>query len=148
MQHEEGLHLGPIIEHGTVHHLLAPVGIVLEVLVVCGDDTVCSAFDELMEHGFGQGTADLRFRTAAELVDKEQRVRRTVLHHHLHVQQVRGVGRKVVLNALFVTDIYHHIAEDSRRGILAYGDGHTALEHILKQADGLQTDGLSSGVRS
>ena len=54
-----------------------------------------------------------------------------VLNHLLHVHQVRGVGREVVLNALLVADIYHDVAEDAAGGTVAHGYTQSALKHIF-----------------
>ncbi len=70
------------------------------------------------------------------------------LHHILHVQEVGRVGTQVVLQTLFVTDVYHDVLEDTRLGTLAHRDAQSALQHILKQSYGLQTYRLTSGVRT
>jgi len=58
------------------------------------------------------------------------------------------VGTQVVFDALFVTDVNEYAAEDSGMAPFVYGNEQTALEHVLQEADGLQADRLSTGVRS
>ena len=100
LEHEEGLHLGAVVEHGAIGHVGTALGEVLEVLIVGGDDAAGVAVDELAKDGFGEGAADLRFGAATEFVDEEEAARGAVFHHRLHVEQVGGVGGEIVLEAL------------------------------------------------
>ena len=42
-------------------------------------------------------------------------------------------GTQVVLQTLFVTDVYHDVLENTCLGTLAHRDAQSALQHILKQ---------------
>ena len=57
-----------------------------------------------------------------------------------------GVGGEVVLETLLVADVDEDVVEDTGAGVFAGGDGKSALEHVLEQADGFETDGLAAGV--
>ena len=120
----------------------------LQVLVVGGDDAVRLLLAELVEHCFGDGTANARFGTCTKLIYQYDGVAIGCLHHVLHVQEVRRVGTQVVLQTLFVTDVYHDVLENTCLGALAHRDAQSALQHILKQTYGLETYGFTSGVRS
>ena len=146
LEHEEGLHLGAVVEHGAIGHVGTALGEVLEVLIVGGDDAAGVAVDELAKDGFGEGAADLGFGAATEFVDEEEAARGAVFHHRLHVEEVGGVGRKVVLETLLVADVDEDVVEDAGAGVFSGGDGKSALEHVLEQSDGFETDGLAAGV--
>lgn len=146
LEHEEGLHLGAVVEHGAIGHVGTALGEVLEILIVGGDDAAGVAVDELAKDGFGEGAADLGFGAATEFVDEEEAARGAVFHHRLHVEQVGGVGRKVVLETLLVADVDEDVVEDTGARVFSGGDGKSALEHVLEQSDGFETDGLTPGV--
>ena len=129
-----------VVEHGSVDHALVAVGKMLQVLVVGGDYSVCLLYAELLEHCLGYGAADLRFRAGTELVNENQRAVVGALHHILHVRQMARIRTQVVFYALFVTYIYKDVLEYSRLRTLAHRHGQTALEHVLQQTDGFQTD--------
>ena len=86
LEHEEGLHLGAVVEHSAVDHIATRLGEVFEILVVGGDDAAGVAVDKLTEDGFGEGTTNLRFSAATEFVDEEKAARGAVFHHCLHVE--------------------------------------------------------------
>lgn len=86
LEHEERLHLGAVVEHGTVDHIATRLGEVFEILIVGGDDAAGVAVDKLTEDGFGEGTTNLRFGAATEFVDEEKAARGAVFHHRLHVE--------------------------------------------------------------
>ena len=67
-QLEQGLHLMSIVKHRTVHHTRMILGEVLQVLIVGGDHAEGLLLPELLQHCLCDGTADGRFRSAAELV--------------------------------------------------------------------------------
>ena len=64
----------------------------------------------------------------------------------LHVEQVRRVGRQVVVHRLLVADVDVDAAEDGQLGDLRGRDEVSALEHVLHDAGGLQADRLAAGV--
>ena len=63
-----------------------------------------------------------------------------------HVLQVRGVGGEVVVDALLVADVDEDAAEEAALGGGAQWHGHAALQHVLYQSYGFETDGLAAGV--
>ena len=130
-QQEEGLHGSAVVEHGAVDDAGVRLGVELEVLVVCRDDAPGCCLHEAIEHSLGQGTAYLRLRAAAELVDEQQALRPSVLHHRFQAQQVGAVGREVVLDALFVAYAEEDITEDTHDGAFVHRHGHAALQHVL-----------------
>ena len=120
----------------------------LKVLIVSRYDGPCSTFAQLVEHRLGDGSSDLRLCAGTELVDEDERAVTGLLHHHLHVHQVGGVGGEVVLQALLVADVDHHVVEDAGLRAVADRDGESALQHILQQAYRLQAHRLTAGVGS
>ena len=50
------------------------------------------------------------------------------------------VGAQIILNALFVADINENVLEDTAVGTFADGYAQAALQHILQQSGGLQTN--------
>ena len=128
-----------VVEHGAVGYAVVRVGVVLQVLVVGGYHAPCVLLHKLVEHSLCHSAANLRLRTRTKLVDEQQSAVACLLHHVLHVQEVRRVGREVVLYALLVADVDHYVAEDAHLGALAHGDGQSALQHVLQQSHGLQT---------
>lgn len=59
-----------------------------------------------------------------------------------------GIGTEVVLQTLFVANVYHKVIEDAYLRAVANGNGQSALEHILQQCHRLEAHALSAGVRS
>ena len=114
LQLEQSLHLMAVVEHRTIDHTLVAVGEMLQVLIVGGDDAIGSLYAKLLEHRFCYGTADLRFSTGSELVDENQGAVVGALHHVLHVRKMARIRTQVVLDALFVTDVYEDVLEYSR----------------------------------
>ena len=145
---EEGLHELAVVEHGAVHNALRFLGIVLQVLVVGGDDAERMLLVEDLQHRFRHRTANLRFRAATELVDEDETLPVAMLHHVLHVQQVGRVGREVVLQALLVADVDEDAPEDAEDAALRHRHRHAALEHVLQQSHRLQTHRLAASVRT
>lgn len=124
------------------------LGKMLQVLVVGSDDGPGLALPKLLQHGLGDGAADLRLRARTKLVDEDQRAVVGLADHPLHAQQVGGVGAQVVLQALLVADVHHDVVEEARLGTIAHGDGEAHLEHVLEQADRLQAHRLAARVGS
>ena len=145
---EERSHLMPVVEHGTVGDAVVRVGVMLEVLIVSGDDAPRHAFHKLIEHSLCHSAANLRLRTRTKLVDEQQSAVACLLHHILHVQEMRRVCGEIVLNALLVTDVNHDVGEYSHLRTLTHRYGQTALQHILQQTNRLQTHRFTSGVRT
>ena len=148
LQEIERLHVGAVVEHGAVDHRGVALGKALQVLVVRGDDAVGGQSYKLVEDGFGQCAADLRFGAAAKFVNQYQRARAAVAHHLLHVEQVAGIGAEVVFDTLLVADVDEEVVEDARCAVGMYGDGEAALQHILQQTHSFQTDRLAASVGS
>ncbi|OAV64228.1 hypothetical protein Barb6_03343 [Bacteroidales bacterium Barb6] len=106
---EKGLHEVAVVEHGTVYNALGFFGKVLEVLIVRGDDAEAALAVEAVKQGFGDGSANLRLRPAAELIDEEESRGVAVFYEKLHVRQVGTVRTQVVLNALLVAYVNKYI---------------------------------------
>ena len=145
---EERSHLVAVVEHGAVGYAVVRVGVVLQVLVVGGYHAPCVLLHKLVEHSLCHSAANLRLGARAKLVDEQQRAFARLSHHVLHVQQVRRVGREVVLYALLVADVDHYVAEDAHLRSFAHGDGQSALQHVLQQTHRLQAHRLAAGVRT
>ena len=147
LQHEKRLHLRAVVEHRTVDDGGAGFGKMLEVLVVGGDDAASPALHKFLQDGFGHRPTDLRFGAAAEFVDEQKAAGRAAAHHRLHVEEVGGVGGKVVFQTLFVADVDKDVVENPHDGIFACRHGHTALQHVLEQTYRFEADGLTTGIR-
>ena len=108
------------------------------------------ALPKLLQHGLSDGRwlPICGFRARTKLVDEDQRAVVGLADHPLHAQQVGGVGAQVVLQALLVADVHHDVVEEARLGTIAHGDGEAHLEHVLEQADRLQTHRLAACVGS
>ena len=65
---EQGLHLMAVVEHCAVDYAFVVISKMLQVLVVGGNDTKRLLQPELLQHGFGNGTANHGFSTATELI--------------------------------------------------------------------------------
>ena len=128
---EERLHLLAVIQHGTIHDALRFLCIVLQVLIVGGDDTEGVLLVEHLQHRLRHRTTNLRFRTPSKLVDEDEALPVAMLHHVLHVEQVRRVGGEVILQTLLIADVNEDAAEDAEHTALRHRHRHTALEHIL-----------------
>ena len=146
-----------VVEHGTVEdfrngnvngNFFLSRGKVFEVLVVGGDDAPGAMGAELTEDGLGYGSTYLGFGACAKLVDEQQGVFVGMANHRLHVEKVGRVGGEVVFDALLVADVYHYVTEGATGATVAHWDGESALQHILQQADGLETDGFAPGIRT
>ena len=68
LEHEQGLHLVAVVEHGAVDDRLLALGIQLKVLIVCGNNAMGACRDKVVKYAFGQSTADLWFGAAAKFV--------------------------------------------------------------------------------
>ena len=139
-------HLMAVVEHRTVDHAVVTLGKVFQVLVVGGDDGPCLLLAELLQHALGDGAANLRLSAGAHLVDEDKRTVGGLTHHHLHIHQMRRIGREVILQALLVADVNHHIFKYTAAAARPHGDAQSGLQHILQQSDGLQTHRLTAGV--
>ena len=113
-----------------------------------GDDSKGTFQVETLQDGFGNGPANLRFRSSSELINQDEALAVARFQHHLHVGQVGRVGTQVVFNTLLVADVNEDVAEDAGMASFVHGHQHAALEHVLQQSDGFQADGLTSGVRT
>ena len=82
-----------------------------QILIVCSNNAERLLLVETFQYRFGYCPANLRFGTTAELVNEDKAAFIAVLHHYLHIGQVRGVGAQVVFNGLFVADVNEYIAE-------------------------------------
>lgn len=117
-----------------------------QILVVCSNNAERLLLVETFQHCFGYRSANLGFRTATELVDKDETAFVAVFHHYLHIGQVRGVGAEVIFDRLLVADVNEYIAEYAGMATFVHRDEQTALQHILQQPYGFQADRLSAGV--
>ena len=120
-----------VVEHRTVYHARMILGEVLQVLVVGGDHPEGLLLPELLQHSLCDGTADSGFSTTAELIDQQQTLVVGLTHHLFHVHQMTGVGREIILDALFVADVDQDALEDSCGASVTNGYRQSALEHIL-----------------
>ena len=145
-QLEERAHLVPVVEHRTIGHTVVVVGEMLQVLVMGGDDSPGLVLPQLPQHRLGDGAAYLRLRASAEFIDEQQGVGVRLPHHHLHVEQMAGVGAQVILYALLVADVDHDAMENAAMRAFAYRDGKAALEHVLQQPHRLEAYRLPPGV--
>ena len=59
-----------------------------------------------------------------------------------------AVGTQVVLDALLVADVDEDLAEDASPGAVGQGNGQSALQHVLQQANSLEADTLAACIRS
>ena len=90
---EEGLQLLAVVEHRAGHYARSVRGVLLEILIVRGDNAEGAALHEAVEDALSEYAADLRFRAAAHLVDEQERGGVGLAEHQLHVLQMRGIGR-------------------------------------------------------
>ena len=120
----------------------------LQVLIVGGDDTKGTFLVEDLQHRFRHCPTNLGFCTSTKLINEDEALPVAMLHHVLHVEQMGRIGGKVILQTLFVADVDEDAAEDAEHAALGNRDGHSALEHILQQACGLQADRLATCIRS
>ena len=72
LQLEEGTHFVAVVEHGSVHHAFVVFGKMLQVLVVGGDNSKGTFQVETLQDGFGNGPANLRFRSSSELINQDE----------------------------------------------------------------------------
>ena len=71
-----------------------------------------------------------------------------MLHHLLHVDEVGRVSRKVIFDALLITYVYHDVGENAGLRTFVDGYGQTTLQHVLQQGCRLETNGLTTCIRS
>ena len=158
LEAEQGPHLAAVVEHGTVDDAGCLVGEELQVGVVGGDDAVHLQVVELAEDSLSDGAADLGLGARTELIDEDERAARTrelavrttvaigIAQHELHVLQVARIGRKVVVDALFVADIDKDVVEDGHLGVLLHGHGQAVLQHVLHETERLEAHRLAARV--
>lgn len=85
----------------------------LQVLVVCGDDTERLFLVEAFQYGFGDGASYLGFCSTTEFINQDEAPFIAVFHHDFHVRKVGGVGTQIIFNGLLVTDVNEYAAEYS-----------------------------------
>ena len=112
-QLEKRLHLMAVVKHGAIDHFFVVFGKMFQVLVVSGDDSKRFFLPELPKHRLCYSTSDSRLCACSEFINEQKRLMIGIAHHLLHVHQVRGISGKVIFYALFITDIYHQVAEDA-----------------------------------
>ena len=132
--------------HRAVGDAVGRRRIVFDVGVVGRDDAVTPLRQQAFEDRLGDGPADDRLGTRPELVDQRQRPVRSSRQHVFHIQQVRRIGRKVVVYRLLVADVEEDAPEHGQFRDLRGRNRKSALEHILHDARGLQADRLAAGV--
>ena len=147
-----GAEKGPASNGGRItwlrYHPIMVFGKMLQILVVCSNNTERLLLVETLQYCFGYRSANLGFRTATELVDKDKTAFVAVFHHYLHIGQVRGVGAEVIFDRLLVADVNEYIAEYAGMAALVHRDEQAALQHILQQSYGFQADRLAAGIRT
>ena len=121
-------------------------GKVFKVLIVSGNNAKGALFAKLSKYRLGNGTANLRFGTSSKLVNEDECFVVGVLHHHLHVEQMRRIGAQIIFYALFVANIYHEILKNTHTRSVAHGYRKSTLHHILKQANGFETHRLTTRI--
>ena len=84
-QLEQGSHLVPVVEHGSVDDALVLVGIMLQVLVMGGDYAEGLLLAELSQHALRNGRTYHRLGASAKLVNEQQGAVAGLSHHVLHV---------------------------------------------------------------
>ena len=85
---EQGLHVVAVVKHCAVYYIVVAVGKVLQILIVCCNNSEYFSLAELLQHGFGYGPANLWLGSTAKLVYQQQRSLIAVAHHLLHVCQM------------------------------------------------------------
>ena len=120
-----------VVKHGSVDDTIMGVSEMLEILIVGGDDRPGTLVTELPQDALGNGTANLRFRTRTELIDENQGLVRRLPHHVLHIEQMRRIGREVILQTLLIANIYHNVFINATLASTVDRDRDTALQHIL-----------------
>jgi len=61
---------------------------------------------------------------------------------------VAAVSAQVILNALFIADIYEYLTEYASPGSVGQGDGQSALQHVLQESYRFEADAFAAGIRS
>ena len=102
-----------VVEHGAIHYTFVVFGKMLQVLVVCGDDTERLFLVETLQYGFGNGTSYLGVCSAPEFINQDEAPFVAAFHHDFHVRKVGGVGAQIIFNGLLVTDVDEYTAEYS-----------------------------------
>ena len=129
--------MSAVIEHGAVDDTFRLFGKMLEVGIVGSDDTEGLLLIEAGKDRFGDSAADEGFRAGTEFIDEQEGVTVRLANERLHIAQVGGVGRKVVGDGLFVSDVDHQAAEDTHATVFVKGHEQSALQHVLQQGNGL-----------
>ena len=145
---EQWSHLTTVIEHGTIDDTWRIISKELEVGEVGRDDAIDLLAVELAEDGLRDGSTYLRLCAATELIDQNEGRISRVAQEELHVLQMTRIGREVIVDTLLITDIHEDILVDGARGIILHRHGQAMLQHILHEAEGLQTHRLTTGIRT
>ena len=113
-----------------------------------GDHSISSALVKLAQDGLGNGSSGCRLGTRTELVNEHECLLISHGQHVLHVSEERTVCTEVVVDGLVISYVHHDPVEHKHLGCFRSRDQHSPLEHVLEKAHCLQTDGLSSCIRS
>ena len=116
-----------VVEHRSINHPLVIFSKVFQVLVVRRDDAKHPPFIEPFQHRLSNGSANLWLGTSTKLINQNQTAFIALLHHLLHVEQMRRVGTQIILQALLITDVDEDTAEEACMTPFMQRDGQTAL---------------------
>ena len=122
------------------------VAVVLEDAVVGGEHGEAAALDEPVEEAHRDGASLLGIGAGAELVEKDEAVRRGGRHDAADRADMAGEGRERLVDRLLVADVGEDGVEDREARLGGRGEAEAELVHQGEEADGLEGDGLAAGV--
>ena len=111
-----------------------------------GGGDLRAALAELLEDRDRQSRALDGVGACAQLVDDGEGGAIAQLQDTDDVRDVRGEGRKALLDALLVSDIHQHTAEHGQAGVISCGHHHAAHRHQGQKPERFQADGLAACV--
>ena len=100
------------------------------------------------QSSFSNRTPHSRISPAPHLIDQKQTSGIQVLQKIFHRLQLRSIGTQIIVNRLLIPDVNHDLIKDAKLRILPHRGQQAALNHVLQQADGLQTHRFAPGIRT
>src|SRR5215469_13737859 len=136
---------GFVETNGGIDHAFGIRAIDFQRRVVSRDGADAAEPAEVVGNGNGQGGAFFWIGGGTELIEQHERFGRRGARNEIDVGDVRGKGRKILLNRLIVADIGEHGIENRQLGFKRW-NRNARLRHQRQQANGFKGNGLSTGV--
>ena len=113
-----------------------------------GSHHTAAHFSAEFNNGHGQSRALSRVSAGTQLIEQHQSTVIALLYNIHNGTHMAGECRQALCNRLLITDIRQNRVEGGKFTAVTGRHMEAALSHQCQQANGLQGDGLTAGVRT